>query len=128
MKKLFIFFCVIASAAAINAQDTLQQYTGKYIFPDGSPVPDVDVTLSNGALSMGSAAGNSSLVQLGADSFQIVEFSGTAVFKRAESKKINAVHIEAAGYVLDGQKQETGAWTFTLYYRPVNRELIPVKK
>jgi hypothetical protein len=128
MKKFFIFFLIASVTATVNAQDTLQQYTGKYVFPEGSPVPDVEVISASGGLTMTSVAGNSSLVQLGSDSFQIVEFSGTAVFKRAEDKKINAVHIEAMGYVLDGQKQSTGLWIFTTYFRPVNRELLTVKK
>jgi hypothetical protein len=71
---------------------------------------------------MTSAAGSSSLNELGIDSFAIVEFSGVAVFKRGDDKKVNAVHIEAQGYVLDGQKQSSGAWSFTYYLRP-NREL-----
>lgn len=128
MKKLFIFLLFIATAATINAQDSLAQYTGKYVFPDGAPVPEVEVTLTAGNLSMASTAGNSALTQLGVDSFQIVEFSGTALFKRNGDNKINAVHIEAMGYVLDGQKQSTGAWAFTSYYRPANRELLLTKK
>jgi len=127
MKKLFIFFLIV-SVTTVNAQDTLQQYAGKYVFPEGAPVPEVEVISASGGLTMTSVAGNSSLVQLGSDSFQIVEFSGTAVFKRSEDKKVNAVHIEAMGYVLEGQKQNTGLWIFTAYYRPVNRELLPVKK
>jgi hypothetical protein len=122
MKKKFLFCLFILISAMAFAQDSLQQYTGKYIFPEGAPVPDVEVVFSNGALSMLSAAGSSSLVQLGADSFQIVEFSGTAVFKRAEDKKIKAVHIEAMGYVLEGQRQSDGLWNYIGYFRSVQRE------
>lgn len=128
MKKLFLFFSFFAIIATINAQDSLQQYTGKYVFPDGAPVPEVEVTLTDSALAMGSVAGNSALTALGIDSFLIVEFSGTAVFKRAEDNKVNAVHIEAAGYVLDGKKQETGLWIFTSKNRPANGELLLPKK
>ena len=129
MKKLFLLLIAITTVNLINAQDTtLQQYTGKYVFPEGGPVPEVEVTLSGEALSMTSAAGSSSLVKLGVDSFQIVEFSGTSVFKRGEDKKVNAVHIEAMGYVLDGQKQSTGLWIFTAYYRPEKAELLSRKK
>lgn len=128
MKKIYILLTFLTFTFFLSAQDTLQQYTGKYIFSEGAPVPDVDVVLANGALSMLSAAGSSSLVQLGVDSFQIVEFSGTAVFKRGDDKKIIAVHIEAMGYVLDGQKQNEGlrnrAFSFLLY----NRERLFAKK
>jgi hypothetical protein len=128
MTKLLFLFSILLSFAVVNAQDTLTQYTGKYVFPDGGPVPEVEVTLTDGALSMGSVAGNSLLIQLGVDSFLIVEFSGTAVFKRAEDNKVNGVHIDAAGYILDGKKQDTGVWVFTGYYRPANGELLRAKK
>jgi len=75
---------------------------------------------------MTSAAGSSVLTDAGRDTFTIVEFSGLAIFKRGEDKKVNGVHIEAQGYVLDGQKQSGGAWSFTYYLRP-DRELL-VKK
>jgi hypothetical protein len=101
-------------------------FVGRYVFPEGSVVPDVTVALSGEALTMSSAAGNSALTELGRDTFTIVEFSGLAIFKRGEDKKVNAVHIEAQGYVLDGQKQSSGAWSFTYYLRP-NRDLL-VKK
>ena len=129
MKKLFLFFGFFVFVAVLKAQDTLlQQYTGKYVFAEGAPVPEVDVILTDGNLSMVSAAGTSSLVNLGVDSFQVVEFSGIAVFKRGEDKKVDAVHIEAAGYVLDGKKQKDGLWIYTAYYRPVNTELLLTKR
>ena len=129
MKKVFFFLIVVVSFSTVNAQtDTLTQYTGRYVFPDGSVVPSVEVTLTDGALSMSSAAGTSSLSQLGIDSFEIVQFTGTAVFKRGEDKGINAVHIDAMGYILDGQKQPNGIWIFREYYLLVNKELLSSKK
>ncbi|MBI5856283.1 MAG: hypothetical protein HZB42_01430 [Sphingobacteriales bacterium] len=129
MKKIMLSLFLAACFFAANSQtDSLTQYTGKYVFPDGSVVPSVDVALSEGALSMSSAAGSSPLTQLGLDSFEIVQFTGTAVFRRGEDKTINAVHIEAMGYVLDGQKQSNGIWIFREYYLPVNRELLFSRK
>jgi hypothetical protein len=129
MKKFFFFLFAVISFSAVNAQtDSLQQYTGKYVFPDGSVVPTVDVTLTDGALSMSSAAGSSALTQLGVDSFEVVQFTGIAVFKRGEDKNVNGVHIEAAGYILDGQKQPNGIWIFREYFLPVNKELLAEKK
>ena len=122
MKYFFLSTIAIIGFLSVNAQtDSLKQYTGTYVFGDGSPVPSVEVSMTDGALSMSSTAGNSSLTQLGVDSFQIVEFSGTAVFRRSEDKKINAVHIEAMGYVLDGQKQQNGIWIFMEYYTEENK-------
>ncbi len=129
MKKTI--FCLVLGLAFIstNAQtDSLSQYAGKYVFPDGSVVPSVDVSMADGALSMSSTAGTSALTQLGVDSFEIVQFTGTAVFKRGEDKAVNAVHIEAMGYVLDGQKQPNGIWIFREYYLPGNKELLLSRK
>ena len=134
MKKIALSILTSLFIISVNAQSDpapkppLEDFVGKYVFPDGSVVPEVDVTLSGSALTMTSVAGSSALTEQGIDSFLIVEFSGIAVFKRGEDKKVNAVHIEAQGYVLDGQKKSGGLWSFTYYYRPVNRELFPVKK
>jgi hypothetical protein len=134
MKKIIFITLLFSGAFVANAQSDslpqppLEDFIGKYVFPEGSPVPDVDVVVSSGVLSMTSAAGSSTCTRLGADSFFIDQFSGYAVFKRAEDKKVNAVHIEAGGYVLDGQKQNTGAWIFSYSYGPVNREMLPGKK
>jgi hypothetical protein len=117
---------IICVDAQTDPKPPLEDFVGKYVFPEGSVVPDVDVTLSGSALTMTSAAGSSVLNELGRDSFQIVEFNGIAVFKRGEDKKVNGVHIEAQGYVLDGQKK-SGNWVFTYYLRP-NKELLLFKK
>lgn len=119
MRKFILSFLTTILIISANAQDApkppLSDFVGKYVFPEGSVVPDVTVALSGEALTISSAAGNSALTELGRDSFTIVEFSGLAAFKRGEDKKVNAVHIEAQGYVLDGQKQSNGAWSFTYY-------------
>jgi len=93
----------IMVCAGLRAQDTSDYpYLGKYKFPEGSVVPGVEVTMGNGALTMNSTAGVSKLDALGKDSFNIVSFNGFAVFRRNETKKVVAVHIEANGHVLDG--------------------------
>jgi len=121
LTSIFIFGANAQSDPA--PKPPLSDFVGRYVFPEGSVVPDVTVALNGEALSMTSAAGSSALTELGRDSFTIVEFSGVAYFKRGEDKKVNAVHIEAQGYVLDGQKQSNGAWSFTYYVRS-NRELL----
>ena len=129
MRKFILFILTSIFIFGANAQSDpapkppLSDFVGRYVFPEGSVVPDVTVALNGEALSMTSAAGSSALTESGRDSFTIVEFSGVAYFKRGEDKKVNAVHIEAQGYVLDGQKQSNGAWSFTYYLRP-NRELL----
>jgi len=127
MRKFSLFVLtsifIISANAQTDPKPPLSDFVGRYVFPEGSVVPEVTVALAGEALNMTSAAGSSVLTESGRDSFTIVEFSGLAVFKRGEDKKVNAVHIEAQGYVLDGQKQSSGAWLFTYYLRS-NRELL----
>lgn len=129
MKKIFLSLILMTSFYAVKAQtDSLQQYAGTYVFPEGNVVPSVDVAYSGGALSMSSAAGVSALTQLGVDSFLIVEFSGTAVFRRGDDRKVNGVHIEAAGYVMEGKKQQNGIWIFREYfYTPLKKDELLLK-
>ena len=132
MKKSILFILTSIFIISVNAQSEpppkppLSDFVGRYVFPEGSVVPDVTVAMSGEVLTMSSVAGTSALTELGRDSFAIVEFSGIALFKRGDDKKVNAVHIEAQGYVLDGQKQSSGAWSFTYYLRP-HRDLLAKK-
>jgi hypothetical protein len=128
MKKILLLLLILGCTIIIKAQDSLTQYTGKYIFPEGSVVAEVDISIENGVLKSNSTSGTSTLTQLGVDSFLIVEYNGTAVFKRNEEKKVNAVHIEVAGFILDGKKQENGLWIFIAYYPPLNKELLMIRK
>lgn len=120
MKKIFLSFLVVLCVTSVKAQadSTMKEFTGRYIFPDGSVVTDVTVSLEGEELSMVSSVGVSALTKLGVDSFSVVEYSGTAVFKRGETNKINGVHIEAAGYILDGIKEGDTGWSYRLYLKP----------
>ncbi len=109
MKKIFLLALTTLLIIAANAQDTTQrmEYLGKYKFPEGSVVPEVEVLIENGMLMMNSTAGTSALELIKGDTFTIVAFNGTAAFKRNDAKKVIAVHIDAGGYVLDGLKDST---------------------
>jgi hypothetical protein len=103
MKKIFLLFALfIFSGVALYAQDSLKVYVGKYKFPEGSVVPEIEVILENGALSFKSAMGTTPVERNGGDEFSIPAYSGTATFTRNEAKKITGLHIEASGTVLDG--------------------------
>lgn len=107
MKKIIfsLIICAVATSLYAQSDSTLKEYTGRYVFPAGGVVPDVTVSLDGDQLTMSSTAGTSALTKLGIDTFTIVEFSGLAVFKRGETKTINGVYIEAAGYIMDGTKE-----------------------
>ena len=117
MKKWLLFCCLSVCLVSVSqAQQnpapapkdtTLQQYVGKYKFPDGSVVAEVTVALEDGALTMSSSAGTSALEKKGDDLYVIVQFQGTAKFNRNADKKIIGVSIDAMGYQLEGKKDET---------------------
>ena len=111
MRKLFFTFLVtLASISFAHAQtpaDSLKQYTGTYQFAEGSVIPEVVVTLDGSTLNMGSSAGTSELRKLGVDSFSIVNFDGTAKFKRNADKKVIGVIVDAKGYLLEGLRSES---------------------
>jgi hypothetical protein len=106
MKKFILFFSAILMAASlVQAQDSLQQYTGKYIFPEGSQVSEVLVSLDSGSLNASSVAGDSPLVKKDGDIFDITAFAGTAVFKRDSLGKVNGVEITVQDVFMIGKKE-----------------------
>jgi hypothetical protein len=129
MKKMILTALLAWAVLYVQAQTPpeppMEDYTGLYVFPPGSVVPDVEVTLKDGTLSMHSVAGSSSLSKLGIDTFSIDVFSGIAVFKRGEDKKVKSVYIEAMGYVLEGDKAPgiAGIWRFRYYAEDVKKTI-----
>jgi hypothetical protein len=111
MKKGFFLFFVLAitfilQAQPTNLQDTLQEYTGKYKFPDGSVITEVMVTIENGVLTGSSAMGSSELRKTEGDIFEVVAYSGTATFKRNTENKIIGVHLVVGDIDIEGTKTE----------------------
>ncbi len=114
MKKWLLFFCLsLGMVAVLQAQQspapkdsTLQQYVGKYKFPEGSVVAEVIVALEGEGLTMTSSAGTSALEKKSDDLYTIVQFQGTAKFNRNADKKIIGVSIDAMGYQLEGTRSD----------------------
>ena len=106
MKMYFFLIACIISIAAHAQDSTYKNMAGKYRFPAGSVIEEAIVTWDNAVLTMSSSAGTSVLEKIKGDTFNVVSFSGIAVFKRDETKKITGVHVDAGGYVLDGDKEE----------------------
>lgn len=117
MKKFFITTIILISAFIVNAQTdtTLQQYTGKYKFPDGSPVTEITLAVDNGLLIASSAMGSTEFKKTAtADVFEIVVYGGTATFKRNAEGKISGVGIIAGDVTMEGTKTEA-PFSQTLY-------------
>ena len=125
MKKMLLSLFVLCSFISVNAQtDSLQQYTGKYKFPDGSPVTEITVSLDNGMLMASSAMGTTELkLTTTVDVFEIAAYGGTATFRRKEGK-ISGVQITVGDINIEGEKTEGLAYNFSsvtaLYPRKQN--------
>jgi hypothetical protein len=114
MKKIVFLLLAISAAIILNAQqapapDSLQEYTGKYKFPEGSAVTEVIVTFENGILSASSSQGSSELKKIDKDIFEVVAYSGKATFKRNEEAKLKGVVIEIEDLILEGTKEESSS-------------------
>lgn len=110
MKKLLLFSLMIMGlSVAVNAQTdtTLQQYTGKYKFGEGSVLAEAIVNVESGGLVVVTSYGSSPMVKQADDVFSVTAFQGTAAFKRNDDKKVVGVSINAMGYTLEGTKVET---------------------
>ena len=113
MKKVFFIFLSVLIFSFANAQDpapvdSLKIYAGKYKFPDGSPVTEVNITVENGLLMASSAMGSTEFKPAGIpDIFEVVAYSGKATFKRKEGK-ITGVQIVVGEINLEGTKGEEG--------------------
>lgn len=105
-----MMICLMLGAVAfVHAQDkdsTLQDFVGKYKFPEGSIVAEVTVSVEGSGLVMGSSIGNSALVKIGDDLFSITAYDGSAQFKRDANKKVIGVSINAGGYALEGTRSD----------------------
>ncbi len=114
MRKLLLFLFALGSSFILFAQqappaDSLKEYTGKYKFPEGSEVTEIKVGIENGILWAYSDKGNSELKKIEKDLFEVVQYTGTATFKRDENGKINGVHVEVGDMIMDGTKSEEPA-------------------
>jgi hypothetical protein len=109
MKKLFLLaFIVIAGSFTAKAQtdSTLQEYTGKFKFPDGSPFSEVTLSVENGVLTGGSSAGSSEFKKTETkDVFDIVAYGGVATFRRNADGKIIALRIQVNDLDIEGSKE-----------------------
>lgn len=112
-------FCFLSMAAiASRADSTLTLYTGKYIFPEGNPVPWVEVKYTDGTLISESPMGSATMQRTEGDVFAIVEYNGIAEFLRDSNGKITAVKVSVMDMVMEGKKESPSAIK-PPYYHPL---------
>jgi hypothetical protein len=112
MKKFVFTVLAIAAFSFVQAQsptDSLQEFTGKYKFPDGGPVSELTVVIDKGTLWANSAAGNSELRRTQGDVFEVIAYSGYATFKRSAEGKVNGIKVELEDLTMEGTKSESPA-------------------
>lgn len=110
MKKVFLLFMLLPACLLVVGQsDPMQEYTGKYRFPDGSPVTEIGVVLEDGILTATSVMGNSELRKTdNKDVFEVVTYAGTATFKRNGDGKIVGLRIQVQDIDMEGTREEGG--------------------
>ena len=114
---------IVAFTHAQDKDSTLQDFVGKYKFPEGSVVSEVSVSIEGEGLVMGSSIGTSTLVKIGEDLFSITAYDGSAQFKRDTNKKVIGVSINAGGYALEGTKSDGIAIdsAHAIFFNRINR-------
>jgi hypothetical protein len=100
-----IAFAIALSLSALGQDAPLQDYTGKYNFPEGSPVPNVEMKLVEGVLIGESQMGSSTFTRIEGDKFTIVEYNGTAEFIRNAEGKVISIKVTVDTMVLEGTKE-----------------------
>jgi hypothetical protein len=107
MKKVILSLFVLFGFLTVNAQtDSLQQYLGKFKFPDGSPVTEITIAVDNGLLMATSAMGTTEFKPTSTvDVFEIVAYGGTATFKKKEGK-VTSLQIQVGDIDMEGEKTE----------------------
>ena len=107
MRKLcFMTLVLMGAFLSVNAQQgPLNDYLGKYVFAEGSPVAEVSVTIQDSSLVINSAMGSTQLEKKGVDSFYLATYDALVIFKRKEGNAVESVSILVQGMELVGKKE-----------------------
>ncbi len=118
MKKWMFSFLFLAFLGSVSAQtDSLQEYTGKYKFPEGNPVTEIGVVVENGILTATSVMGNSELKKTDSkDIFEIVAYGGTATFNRGEDGKVKTMRVQVQDVDMEGTRESGSAFDIARQY------------
>ena len=91
--------------ATANAQTSnLKDYLGKYVFPEGSPVTEVTLTIEDTVLTINSAMGATALEKKGVDTFYLAAYDAPIIFKRGANNSVETLTIIVQGMELTATK------------------------
>lgn len=103
--SLAFLLCAFFSVAAQPKDTTLNEYVGKYSFPEGSFVTTAEITLVDTVLSVTSSQGSSVLQKMGKDTFALTAFDGGLMyFYRNTSGRVARIKVEVGDILLEGNK------------------------
>jgi hypothetical protein len=107
MRKLcFLTLFLMGAFMTVNAQTgSLNDYLGKYVFAEGSPVAEVSLTIQDSTLVVNSAIVTAALEKRGVDSFYLANYDALVIFKRTEGKSVESVSIFVQGMELVGKRE-----------------------
>jgi hypothetical protein len=107
MRKLcFLTLFLMGAFMTVNAQTgPLNDYLGKYVFAEGSPVAEVSLTIEDSSLVINSAMGSTPLEKKGVDSFYLAPYDALVIFKRKDGKTVESISILVQGQELVGKKE-----------------------
>lgn len=106
MKKIVLMTSILMGVLfSVQAQtSSLKDYLGKYTFPEGSPVAEVNITAEDTVLTLNSAMGSTGLDKKGVDTFYLAAYDAPVIFKRDANKLVVSLSIMVQGMELVGKK------------------------
>jgi hypothetical protein len=106
MKKILLMAVILMGVmATANAQTSpLKDYLGKYVFPEGSPVTEVTLTIEDTVLTINSAMGATALEKKGVDTFYLAAYDAPIIFKRGANNSVETLTIIVQGMELTATK------------------------
>ena len=106
MKKIFLMAVILMGVfASVNAQTSnLKDSLGKYVFPEGSPVTEVTLTVEDTVLTINSAMGATALEKKGVDTFYLAAYDAPIIFKRGADNSVETLTIIVQGMELTAKR------------------------
>lgn len=96
MRKVFLVMVLLMPLIQLVAQEriNLKEYTGRYIFPEGSLTDDAVITVINDTtLNISASIGESELKYINPETFTLPQYGGTIVFMRDEADDIRGFKV-----------------------------------
>ncbi len=114
--RIMLLLAVMFFTMAYATDSTFVQYKGTYIFPYGSMIESVEISVADTVLMIKSSIGTSRLDKIANDTFYLVAYNGIVVFRRDSLHHVNGIKIEAQSVLLEGDKQEEKSSGSKFYY------------